>query len=360
MRKIIWVLLLILFISHAQCGFCEDKLNVKSSSFIELGRYIETLEINEKEEESSNEIIIKTDDKSFEQEAIEDVAKRYEKNTIELKLDEIDDNALNIVNDSRLFKLKINETQYNIENNIKTENMYWYGEKLFTQAFVHNSKKIAPIPGVVNSSNISAQVTPDLSATIGQTYLFNSLGPSVLFIRANESMYNTGSVISYKGGGVNLSVGSFSASYNHTSSGGAILTTDSIFLPKNAGSFILGGAYFANEAINDYKTTGGAFAEYTYKRIKLNAQIGQSKYSKAIDYDTSLYFAPEVQVTDSISLKTRFIRNISTDFMQDELALTYKPKNNNRNFEFEINASNQYTNTERIKQRLKLTTSFRI
>lgn len=361
MKKKFLILLLITFFTPQLAGFCGEKLDVKSQSFMELGRYIETLEINEKEElEEKSEIKTETKEDNFENEAIIDITKRYEENAIELKLDDINDNALDIVNNDRVFKLKINETQYNIEQNIKAENMFWSGSKLFTQAFVHNSKKLAPIPGVVNSSSITAQVTPDLSAKIGQTYLFDSLGPSVLFVRANESMYNTGSVISYKGEGLNLSVGSFSASYNHSSSGGAILATDSIFLPKNTGSFVLGGAYFANEAIEDNKTTGGAFAEYTYKRLKLNAQVGKSKYSKSIDYDTSLYFTPELQLTDSISVKTRFIRNVTQDSMQDELALTYKPKNNTRNFEFEINASNQYTNTETIKQRIKLSTSFRI
>lgn len=359
MKKSLWVLVFIIFFASQQTSFGGEKLDVKSQSFIDLGRYVETLEINEKENEQEESEIQRKED-TFEEDAIKDVAQRYEESAIELKLDEIDDDALDIVNNDRVFKLKINETQYNIENNIRTENMYWSGSKLFTQAFVHNSKKLAPIPGVVNSSNISAQVTPDLEATIGQTYLFNSLGPSVLFVRSNESMYNTGSVISYKGDGLNLAVGSFSASYNHSSSGGAILASDSIFLPKNAGSFVIGGAYFANEDLTDNKTTGGAFAEYTFKRLKLNAQLGKSKYSRAIDYDTSLYFVPELQLTDSISVKTRFIRNVTQDSMQDELALTYKPKNNTRNFEFEINASNQYTNTETIKQRIKLSTTFRI
>ena len=114
------------------------------------------------------------------------------------------------------------------------------------------------------------------------------------------------------------------------------------------------------QAIEDNRTTGGAFAEYTFKRLKLNAQLGKSKYSNAVEYDTSLYFVPELQLTDSISVKTRFIRNVTQNSMQDELALTYKPKNNSRNFEFEVNASNQYTETATIKQRIKLSTSFRI
>ena len=335
----------------------QEKFDVKSNSFMELGRYIETLEINDEVPEEEAEEV---EEDTFEEESIIDVAKRYEANAVELNLSDLADSALDDVNSDRVFKLRVNETQYKIEQDIKSENMIWDGSKMFTQAFVSSSKKMAPIPGIVNSSSISAQVSPDLSAKIGQTYLFDSLGPSVLFVRANESMYNTGSVVAYKGEGLNLSVGSFSSSYDYMSSGGAILASDAINLPKNAGSFVVGGAYFANEGISTYKTTGGAFAEYSYGRLKLNAQVGKSKYSDSIDYDTSLYFVPEFKLTDSISLKTRFIRNVSQHTMQDEFAISYKPVKSSRNFEFEVNATNQYTDSSTISQKIKLSTSFRI
>lgn len=356
MRKLI-LGILILFFSVNSAVAKTEKFDVNSQSFIDFGRYVETLEINDEEpvvEEKNNNTSVDT----FEEEAIIDVAKRYETQAVELKLDDVNDLALDDVNSDRVFKLRINENQYKIEQQIKAENMIWDGSKLFTQAFVYNSKKRSPIPGM--SSNLTAQISPDIEATVGQTYLFDATGPSVLFVRANESKYNTGSVVSFKGDGLNLAVGSFSASYNHTHSGGAILSTDSIYLPKNAGSFVLGGAYFANEELVNNKTTGGAFAEYTYKRLKLNAQIGKSKYSNAIEYDTSLYFMPELKLTDSISLKTRIIRNVTRNTMQDEFAVSFKPKNNPRNFEFEVNATNKYNQTSTINQMIRLSTSFRI
>ena len=358
MRRTVLSILIFIFIicpSFAK----TDKLDVKSQSFMDLGRYVETLEINDETPIIDTNRKQKTvDDSSFEENAIIDVSKRYEEQAVELKLDDINEVALKDINSDRIYKLHVNENQYQIEQKIKAENMIWDGSKVFTQAFVYNSKRRAPIPGM--SSSISANISPDIQATVGQTYLYDAAGPSVLFVRANESRYNVGSVVSYKGDGLNLAVGSFSASYNHTNSGGAILSSDSIYLPKNAGSFVLGGAYFANEELANNRTTGGAFAEYTYKRLKLNAQVGQSKYSDSIDYDTSFYLMPELKVTDSISLKTRIIRNITQNTMQDEFAVSYKPKNNSRNFEFEVNATNKYNETSTINQMIRLSTSFRI
>ncbi len=358
MKKILTGLIIVFII--VQPAFCKsgEKLNVKSGNFMDLGRYVETLEINETIDDNLEEQSSEYDD--FEEEAMSDVIRRYEENAVELKLDEVSDSSLDMVNSDRVFKLKINEAKFNIEQNIKNENMIWDGSKSFSHAFFSDSRHMAPIPGVINSSKITTRVSPSISASLGQTYLYDANGSSVLFVRANESTYNTGSVISYNGDFLNLSAGSFSSSYNHAASGGAILSTNAINLPKNAGSFVFGGAYFLNEAQEDNKSTGGGFIEYTYKRLKLNAQAAQSKYSDSSAYDTSLYFVPEFQLSDSLSLKTRFIRNVTQETMQDELVLSYKPKKSKNNFEFEINASNQYAQNYSIKQRIKLSTSFRI
>ena len=350
---IIYILLILSNIGYAKDS---DKLDVNSAGFIDLSNYAEKV----KSKPAINEEMSNEQAADFEQQAIKEVAKRYENNAVELKLDDIDDSAVYEVNENRLFKLHVNETQYKIESSIKAENMIWDTSKQFSNAVVSSSRYMAPIPAVVNSQSIEAKVSPSLSASIGQTYLFDSLGPSVLFVRTNESTYNTGSVISYKGEGLNLAVGSFSSSYNNAASGGAILTSNSINLPKSSGSFLVGSAFFSNEAQNCDKTTGGLFGEYAFKRLKLNAQVGQSKYSNSADYDTSFYFVPELRLSDSLYLKTRFIRNVSQETMQDELAITYKPKKNKNNLEIELNASSQYDNNSIIKQRLKLSTTFRI
>jgi len=62
----------------------------------------------------------------------------------------------------------------------------------------------------------------------------------------------------------------------------------------------------------------------------------------------------------SLSLKTRFIRNVTQDTMQDELVLNFKPVKSKNNLEIELSATNQYTDTANIKQRVWLSTSFKI
>lgn len=350
MKKVI-ILLITAIIPMVPAFAKQDKT---PDNFADLGRYIETFETNEPDINTAEA------EEEFEEQAIDDVSRRYEDNIIELKLDEINDNAIKSVNKERVFRIRINEDKYNIENMIKNENMIWDSSKTFSQAFFTNSRHLAPIPSVINSSKISTIINPSLSASLGQAYLYDANGPSALFIRANESTYNTGAVISYRGNGLKLSTGAFSSSYNHASSGGAVLTTESIKLPFNTGSFLLGGGIFSKEEQEYDTTTGGGFIEYSFKRLKLNAQVGQSRYSNTSHYDTSLYLTPEVKLSDSLYLKTRFIKNITQDTVQNEVALTYKPVKNNNNLEFEINTTNRYNQNENAGRRIKLSTSFKI
>lgn len=341
------------------CSYAKQtgEAGTNNNDFMEFGKYIQTFEINDEDEKEPIKI---REYENFEEESINEITKRYEENAVELKLDNIDEEALNTVNNERIFKLEVNETHYNIEQNIKNENIIWDNSKLFSRAFYTESEKLTPIPSIINSSILSSKVNDGITAKVGQVFLYEQTGHNLLFVRLNESIYNTGSVLNYKDNGLNISVGSFTSSGDNATSGGVTFASDSLNLPNSIGSLSFGGAYYSKENQTDNIYTGGLFGEYSFKRLKINAQIGKTKTSGSGTEDTSLYLIPEYQLSDSLYLSTRLIRNVTQNIMQDELVLTYTPKKSNRNLSIEINASNQYTNTDTIKQRIKLTTSFKI
>ena len=227
-------------------SFCfakgTEKFDVKDGGFLDFGRYIETFEIND-EEEIVEENLKEDTSEEFEQAAIKEIEDRFNSNTVSLNLNTNDD-SLSDVNYDRVFRLRVNETQYNIEQNIKSETMIWDSSKAFTQAFQQTSTRLSPIPTIINESYVTAKVSPSLSATIGQKYFYNSTGADLLFIRSKETTYNTGSIISYRENGLNLAVSSYMSTHTHNHSGGFILSSDSINLPKNTGSFLVGAASY--------------------------------------------------------------------------------------------------------------------
>ena len=74
MRRKIFSILICFLISCPSFAKTE-KLDVKSQSFMDLGRYIETLEINDEVPEVEQK---KVEEVNFEEKAIIDVSKRYE------------------------------------------------------------------------------------------------------------------------------------------------------------------------------------------------------------------------------------------------------------------------------------------
>lgn len=356
MKRIIVTFLILIFFNSASFSK-EQNFNVKSGDFNEFGRYVQTLEFNEPEivpftqKNEEDEIL-------FELEAVRAVKERYEANSVELKLNEPANDAIYDVNSERLFKIKVNENQYKIENAIKNENMIWDDSNLFKLSVLHGRRYFAPVPSVVNSSKIGTDLASGLSAYAGQVSLHDAAGTSVLFMRANESTYNTGTVMSYRGKKINAATGSFSSSYNHASSGGLILSADAFSSPL--GSFSFGGAFGAKEDTGYDKLTSGLFGEYTYKRLKINAQISSTGYSDKQNHETGLYLIPEFKLTDSLSLKTRFIRNVTQNTLQDELVLSYSPRKSNNNLSLELNASSYGGEQETQRRRIKFTASFKI
>ena len=81
MRKRLFLFIICFLLT--QSAFAKEKFDVNNESFLDFGRYVETLEINDEQEEEKS---AKEDEQEqFEEEAISDVARRYEENAIELK-----------------------------------------------------------------------------------------------------------------------------------------------------------------------------------------------------------------------------------------------------------------------------------
>ena len=114
------------------------------------------------------------------------------------------------------------------------------------------------------------------------------------------------------------------STHTHNHSGGFILSSDSIKLPHEAGSFVIGAASYMTGKKSDNDSTTGLFGAYTYKRLTLNAQVAENKYTGATDYGTSIYFVPQLQLTDSIFVKTR-ITFWSSCFNFSSIFLSFGP-----------------------------------
>ena len=73
MKKIFLLIILFCFVLYPVSAKEDEKLDVNSQSFLDLGHYVETLEINDQADVNLQEKAV--DAENFEDEAIIDVAK---------------------------------------------------------------------------------------------------------------------------------------------------------------------------------------------------------------------------------------------------------------------------------------------
>lgn len=303
--------------------------------------------------ENNSAVFVETDEQE-----IENPEEKYQEYAITLDKSSIQqDNELN--KSGALFILGAEKVD-NVDN-VKAVNMFWDQSKNFTYSYYQDSKNISPMQSLFNSSYLVTNINSETKAYIGQAALSDFDGTSVYFIGVNQTNFDNGFKLLSCAENFNVSVGAFNSTLDNTFSGGAVISTKSFSVPKVAGKFIFGGGYYSNELENNNKNTGGVFAEYRYKKLKLNLQGAKSKYANSGTLDTGLYFTPEIQLTDSISVRTRFVKNIYQNVDQNQIGIAFKPvKNNPKDFEFSVNAANSYTLNAPTSQIFTFSTRFKI
>lgn len=203
----------------------------------------------------------------------------------------------------------------------------------------------------------------ELKVNDSKDAVLNSLNSDRLDkIKINETKYNTEKgIINEKAYSKSSESFSQKFSLSHSKgSGQTTLKTKDINLPFNSGSINFGSSAGAKDTPEGNKTNGDIFGEYTYKRLKLNTQLGQTRNFDSHSSETDLSFSPEYRLTESLALKSKIVKNVTENSTQDELGFSYTPKKGGQNLSFELNAANYYNESERVKQRIKFSTSFKI
>ena len=288
-----------------------------------------------------------------------DIIKKYESGTIELKLSAKTHEEIFTERSQKIFKLEAEK--YTDLDNIYTENMIWDTSKNFRNIFYQDYKNQIPMPSIINSVSLKTNLDDDTTVYVGQVPLSSFGGTTVDFIRSITTTYDYGAKLYRKGEKINISAGAYNSTLQNNISGGAIISSNAINIPHIKGGFVFGGGLYTNETIKGNRNTGGLFAQYSLNRLKLNTQISQNQYSTQEGLETGFYIVPEFKLTDSLSLKTRFVKNISLNTNQDEIGLSYKPqKNNPRDFQFEVYATNTNTDKDTTQQRIRFNAQFKL
>lgn len=362
MKAIKVIILIILMVSIQQVSFAGilKNHNAEKEETINQILKINSSFENSPQEENLNENDIKQMGYGIDPtEKKNDIIKKYEEGTVELKLSEKTPEELFAERSQKIFRLEAEK--YTDIDSIYTENMIWDTSKNFRNIYYQDYRNQIPLPSIINSVSLSRKLDDETTAYIGQVPLSSFGNTTIDFIKSTTTTYDYGAKILRKGEKINIGVGTYNSTLQNNISGGAIISSNSLNIPHIKGSFVIGGGLYTNETDSGNRNTGGLFAQYSFHRLKLNTQIAQNQYSTKQGLETGIYFIPELKLTDSLSIKTRIIKNISLDTNQDEIGLSYKPvKNNPRDFQFEVYATNTNTDKDTTQQRIRFNAQFRL
>lgn len=250
-------------------------------------------------------------------------------------------------------------------NTIEAYNTYWDNSDNFRTLYLSNpSMMLKMVPSVIHAAQYKFQTDENTTVHWGHAALSSQDGISVGFVGKLESDYDSGLKINTKLGKVNVSSAIYESLETHNPSGGVVISTDEIAFKNIKGTFRFGGGFYSNQNTDEKDSiqARGLFSKYNLGRFTLGAQIGENQYNKSQGkYGTSLYLYPELQLTQSLSLTSKFASHFDQKYSQKVIGLTYKPfKNNPNDFSLNVKATLYEGEGTKDKQRFELSTKFRL
>ncbi|MCR5260357.1 MAG: hypothetical protein K6C94_00795 [Candidatus Gastranaerophilales bacterium] len=219
-------------------------------------------------------------------------------------------------------------------------------------------------PSIIHAAHYRFSPDENTSVYWGHAALSSFNGMSVGFVGKLESDYDSGIKVTTRMGKLNVAAAIYDSLETNNAAGGILISSDEIKFKKIKGSFKFGGGFYTNEYgdADAAKNSAGLFATYTRGRFSLGTQIGKTQYGGSGGrYGTSFYLYPSFRLTDSLYFKSKIASHIDQNYNQEEIGLTYKPARNNPNeFSISLNASLYNGEGTRSKQRLKLSTEFKL
>lgn len=247
---------------------------------------------------------------------------------------------------------------------VEAFNTIWDNSANFRTTFRTTPSMMQTAPSIIHAAHYRFKTDENTSVYWGHAALSSHDDISVGFVGKLESSYDTGLKIESKIGGLNVATAIYDSLETNNPAGGVVVSSNELKIKGVKGSFKLGGGFYSNECGDESASANstGLFARYKNGRFSLGAQLGKTQYASSRgSYGTSIYLYPEYRLTNAWTLKTKLANHIDQNYMQEQIGLTYKPTKNNPNeFSVSVNASLYNGEGTTTKQRVQLSTEFKL
>ncbi len=271
--------------------------------------------------------------------------------------------TLKIEEGEKVQNIKKFKLRAEVEAKQKPNKLYrqtWDDSKLYRYLFFSDEKNLRPLIAPASlGSYMEVSLDDNTSAFIGQGSLSIYDGSTLSFISKRESDYDVGGKVMGSMGNLNYSVGAYTDTNSLYNSLGGIVSTKPQKIWNSKGDFTFGTALYSNDYFDYNRNTAGFFTKYRQGKFTISGQLAQSTYTNNQDYINSAHFQTQYKLNDYLAFKSKIIKELNTDYAQDEYALKVTPMGQNETLNFELSASNIYNAQDVTRQRFKFTTNVR-
>lgn len=195
---------------------------------------------------------------------------------------------------------------------------------------------------------------------VGSHNLYSAIGPTINFIKREASYGDFGATFVTKNKHISIAAGGYNSSIATGNTGGIIISSAPVKLP--VGELIVGSAVYSTNLDVKEMVHYGIFNQFRYKKFKFNTQLSKYKPNSSLDIESNtIFLAPEIDLTDTLSVSTGIQNDITNKKSRSDLTLNYHPNKTDRNLELEVTLTNfSRPGNASVQQRVYLGTKFKI
>ena len=237
----------------------------------------------------------------------------------------------------------------------------WDDSKSYRYQYFGDQRNLRPIAALASqSSYMVVPLDEQTSVYTGQRSLSSYDGIRMSFIRKRESDYDVGTKVIGSFDKLDYSVGVYTDTNTLSNSFGGILSTKPRKIRNSKGDFSFGAGLYSNDFEDYSRNTAGFFTKYRQGKFTVSGQLAQSNFSSNREPVNSVHFQADYKVNDYITLTSRIIKELNTEYALDEYAVRVFPFGSKKDtVDFELSARNVYSAQDVVQQRFKFVTNIR-
>ena len=255
-------------------------------------------------------------------------------------------------------KFKIRVESDSKPKQVKNYRKNWYDSKFYRYQYYADSKNLQPL---IAPASYGAYLETDLddntTIQVGQYNLSWYDGGPINFIGKAESDFFVGATMTGHGRNFDYAVGMYTATDTLNNSYGGIVSTKPKKIWHSKGDFSFGTGLYSNDYGSYTKNTAGFFTKYRRGKFTVSGQLAQNTYSNNSTNPQSFHVTHQYQINDHLMIRGKMVKELNSDYSQDELSLRFSPSFKNDAFFVELSSSQINTLNNNVQQRFKIMTN---